>query len=188
MEDSLQSETIFEKNANSLVILGIDPGSRYLGFGLLKISGSVIQFLKHGVISKPNLLANERLGFIRSEMDLLISEYQPQVSVVEKVFLGKNPQSVFRLGLARGAILSSLAYFSVPIKELAPTEMKKKLTGYGHASKKSILQTIKRLLHLEENLEYDAADALGMAYVYAQMYLLEKKMKTLVSISPKLSL
>ena len=176
------------ENADDLVILGIDPGSRYLGFGVLKTSGFRVEFLKHGVISQPKLTANKRLGFIRSEMDHLISEYSPHISVVEKIFLGKNPQSIFRLGLARGAVLASLAYFSIPIKELAPTEMKKKLTGHGHASKESILRTIKSLLHLKNDLEYDAADALGMAYVYAQTHFLEKKMKTLTQISPKLPL
>ena len=156
-------------------IIGIDPGSINLGYGILTIESGSIKHIDHGVISNNKLSSNERLGFLRFEIDRILQKYNPDMASIEKVFLGENPQSVFKLGLARGAVLSSLAICNVAIYEYAPTTMKKLVTGHGHAKKDNVAQAVKNLLRLDGELKFDAADALGLAYMHAKTYDLQSR-------------
>lgn len=151
------------------IILGIDPGSIHLGFAVLAINDQLeIGVLDFGVIENPKLSSYERLALIHSEINSLLVKYKPQYGAVEKVFLGKNPQSVFRLGLARGAALAALAAHKVDVHEFSPKSMKKYVTGTGLASKESVLMALQRLLRIRADVRYDAADAMGLAYVLAR--------------------
>ncbi len=164
-------------------ILGIDPGSMNLGYGVLEVTGNRVSYVDHGVLSNSKLGPNQRLAFLRSEIDQILQEYKPQMASVEKIFLGKNPQSVFRLGLARGVAISCLALQNVKIFEYAPTKMKKAITGSGHAAKPIVAQAVKNLLSLRQDLQFDAADALGLAYLHARVYSTEIKILNQTKIS-----
>lgn len=151
------------------IILGIDPGSIHLGYSVLAVNERhEIGVLDFGVIENPKLSSVERLGLIHKEINDLLLKYQPQSAAIEKVFLGKNPQSVFRLGLARGAALAALGTHKVQVHEFSPKAMKKYVTGSGLANKESVLIAVQRLLQINADIRYDAADAIGLAYVLAR--------------------
>lgn len=157
-------------------IIGIDPGSMNLGFGIVDVLQGKVTYVHHGVLSNSKLDPNARLAFIREQLDAVLAEYNPTIAAVEKVFLGKNPQSVFRLGLARGVAISCLACKQVEIHEYAPTKMKKIITGSGHAVKPVVAQAVKNLLRISADLQFDAADALGLAYLHARVYSTQNKL------------
>lgn len=164
------------------IIIGIDPGSINMGYGILSLLKGQVKYKTHGVIAHKNLGPNERLGFIRTELDRLIAEHKPQMASIEKVFLGKNPQSIFRLGLARGVAISCLSYRQIQIHEYSPTQMKKIITGSGHSSKAEIMRSVKMLLNIKIPLTADAADALGLAYVHARNYAVESRLSNMVRV------
>ena len=148
-----------------LRILGIDPGSRHCGYGLLELSGRKIIAAGADVIhvdeKKP---LPERLCIIYREMCKILDEYIPSAAAVESIFFGKNIQSVFTLGHARGVVLLALAEKGIPIIEYSPREIKKAVVGNGNASKQQIRYMITQLLPLTKtNLTSDAADALAIA-------------------------
>lgn len=166
----------YPTKTSSLRIIGIDPGSMNLGFGIVDVEKSKVSYIHHGVIANKSLESNDRLAFIRFELDKILSEFQPHVASVEKVFLGKNPQSVFRLGLARGVAISCLACQKIQIYEYAPTKMKKVITGSGHSIKPVVARAVKNLMEIPFELQFDAADALGLAYLHARVYSTENKL------------
>lgn len=164
------SPPLTSSSAPGTRIIGIDPGSMNLGFGIVDVHQGKVTYVHHGVLSNNKLDPNARLAFIREQLDAILQEYNPNLAAVEKVFLGKNPQSVFRLGLARGVAISCLACKQIEIHEYAPTKMKKIITGSGHAVKPVVAQAVKNLLRISADLQFDAADALGLAYLHARVY------------------
>lgn len=167
---------------DSKIILGIDPGSINLGYGLVCLHKQQVSYVAHGVISNSKLNSNQRLSFIRDQLDQILETYHPQMAAIEKVFLGKNPQSIFRLGLARGVAVSCIARYPIDIFEYAPTHMKKIITGSGHATKESVARTVKNLLKIHCDLEFDAADALGLAYLHARSYSVQTRISNLIKL------
>lgn len=163
-------------NEFSNIIIGIDPGSMNLGYAIVSATKNKVTYVHHGVLLNTKLSPNERLAFMRNELDLILKQFNPQMAAVEKVFLGKNPQSVFRLGLARGVALSCLAHVNIEIFEYAPTKMKKMITGSGHATKPIVARAVKNLLSINHELSFDAADALGLAYLHARVYSAENRL------------
>ena len=146
-------------------ILGIDPGSRHCGYGLLELQGRKIVAAGADVINvdekKP---LPERLSIIYREISRIITEFEPQAAAVESIFFGKNIQSVFTLGHARGVILLALAEKQIPIIEYSPREVKKAVVGNGNASKQQIRFMVEQLLPLKQTkLTPDSADALAIA-------------------------
>lgn len=170
------------KASEPIYILGIDPGSINLGFGIVCLNQQQVSYVTHGVVTNSKLDPNQRLAFIRDELDQILEKYKPQMAAIEKVFLGKNPQSVFRLGLARGVAISCIARHPVEIFEYSPTQMKKIMTGSGHAAKETVARAVKNLLKLNIELEFDAADALGLAYVHARAYAVKDRFLNLTRI------
>jgi crossover junction endodeoxyribonuclease RuvC len=145
--------------------LGIDPGSRFCGYGLLEIEKRKIVAAGCDVIHiderKP---LNERLGILYEAIVKVLDEFNPQVAAVESMFFGKNIQGIFSLGHARGVILLALAQKQIPIFEYSPREVKKAVVGNGNASKQQIRYMVAQLLPLtKSNLTSDAADALAVA-------------------------
>lgn len=166
------------------IILGIDPGSIHLGYAVLAVDEKKqISALEYGVVQNPKATSYERLALIQAEINRLIAVHHPDCAAVEKVFLGKNPQSIFKLGLARGAALATLSSHNIPIEEYAPKFMKKFVTGSGQAQKQNVLRAVKLLLKIDADMAFDAADALGLAYVLARHTLAPQR--TLVSVDLK---
>ncbi len=163
-------------------ILGIDPGSRITGFGVVRIEGQNILHVSHGVIAPPvRLEFNARIAIIAEEMDGLIARLCPEVTVIEQIFLGKNADSAFKLGHARGVIVASAMRAGSQVVEYATRSVKKGITGKGSATKEQvqfILFTVLGLIKKEGSIDIqmqhasdtpiDASDALALAYYHAR--------------------
>jgi len=147
----------------SLRILGIDPGSRKTGFGVIESGRYHPKYLASGVIRVEKLTGAERLTSIFNAIGELIDCYDPQYVAVEKVFVHKNPSSAIKLGQARGVILCAAALKSRAIIEYTPTQIKSTVVGQGHAGKDAVQYMVKQLLRLTEVPQEDAADALACA-------------------------
>lgn len=144
-------------------ILGIDPGSRKTGFGVIESGRYHPQYLVSGVIRVEKYSGAERLKNIFESVTQIIEQYQPDVVAVEKVFVYKNPNSAIILGQARGVILCAAALKNIPIMEYTPTQIKSTIVGQGHAGKAQIQFMVQNLLKLSQSPQEDAADALACA-------------------------
>jgi len=144
-------------------VLGIDPGSRKTGFGLVESGRYHPTYVSSGVVRVEKLSGSERLKNIYLSINQLIEQYQPDVMAIEKVFVHKNPQSAITLGQARGVILCAAAMHDLPIMEYTPTQVKSTIVGKGHANKTQIQFMVQNLLRLTASPQEDAADALAIA-------------------------
>lgn len=151
-------------------ILGIDPGSYRMGFGLIERVGDQMSLLHCETIESRHELLETRLCELGDRLNHLLEKFRPDFAVVEQVFLGKNPHSAFVLGHARGVALYELAKFGVETFEYSPRAIKKALTGQGQASKESMNHFVREILKvdLQTQIQLDASDALSMAIVHGQ--------------------
>ena len=147
----------------SQVILGVDPGSRNTGFGIIHGDGDQLRHLASGRINAGSRPALEnRLRQIYDELTILIQEHQPQALALEEIFLAANVRSAFILGQVQGVILLAAANSSLPVFQYAATTVKKAVVGYGQASKSQVQMMIEQLLGLKITNEH-AADALAVS-------------------------
>lgn len=151
-------------------ILGLDPGSRFTGYGLVKRQGRKLQALAMGRIRlPPKLPLSARLGRLATELQKLLDQHTPDVAVLESLFHGVNPRSLIVLAQARGALLATLASRGLEICEFAPAEIKVALTGSGRADKSQVARMVRLVLALPEGeLSTDATDALAASICFAQ--------------------
>lgn len=159
---------------NKKRIIGIDPGTNVMGYGLLETDGSKVSLLAMGTI-KLSRLDNHyvRLSRIYERVSGLIAEYSPTCMAIEAPFFGKNVQSMLKLGRAQGVAMAAAMHYGVPITEYAPLKIKLAVTGVGSASKEQVAEMLKRILHIaDEDMvpQFDATDAVGAALChYYQM-------------------
>lgn len=149
------------------VILGIDPGSRICGYGLIRARGNSLDYIASGIIKMGSLPFPERLHTIFTDISEVITEHQPDMAAVEEVFMGKNASSALKLGQARGAAIVACTHFNLPVAEYSARKIKQALVGRGQADKKQVQQMIKSVLNLSEVPSADAADALAVAVCHA---------------------
>lgn len=162
---TLQQQQIKEK-----VILGIDPGTNVMGYGVIKILERTPSMVAMGVIdmrktNDPYL----RLGHIFDRVTGIIEEYLPDEMAIEAPFFGKNVQSMLKLGRAQGVAIAAAIHHDVPIHEYAPLKIKMAITGQGQASKEQVAGMLQRLLKINQSEMphfMDATDALGAAYCH----------------------
>lgn len=147
-------------------ILGIDPGSRRMGFGVIECKGSNSTQLAHGCVVTGTGSLNERLRRIFDGVQELIDRYSPDEVAIERVFLNRNVDSALKLGHARGAALCAVPP-SVPVFEYAPRAIKLAVVGFGAAEKEQVAHMIRTLLGVEGRLQADASDALAIALCHA---------------------
>ncbi len=145
-----------------MIVLGIDPGSRRCGYGVVAREGSRLTVLESGVLAPGTLPVAERLGRILDGLDAVIARSRPQAVSVEQVFAGVSPRSALVLGQARGVALAAAARAGVPVYEYAPSAVKLAFTGSGRADKDQMLRTARMLLGQAPRLS-DEADALALA-------------------------
>ncbi|WP_284619191.1 crossover junction endodeoxyribonuclease RuvC [Aquabacterium humicola] len=151
-------------------ILGIDPGLRCTGFGVVDVQGAQLAYVASGTISTaeaPRGHLPERLKLIFSGVAEVMQRYQPEAASVEIVFVNVNPQSTLLLGQARGAALAALVHGDLPVAEYTAVQMKKAIAGHGLANKAQVQEMVMRLLKLPGLPGKDAADALGLAITHA---------------------
>ncbi|MEM5325608.1 crossover junction endodeoxyribonuclease RuvC [Paraburkholderia sp. JHI2823] len=148
-------------------ILGIDPGLRVTGFGVIERHGHTLTYVASGVIRTADADLPTRLGTIFEGVSTLIRQHAPDQAAIEKVFVNVNPQSTLLLGQARGAAICGLVSGGVPVAEYTALQLKQAVVGYGRATKEQMQQMVVRLLALTGTPGTDAADALGMAICHA---------------------
>ena len=148
-------------------ILGIDPGLRITGFGVLDKVGQQLHYVASGCIKTPDGELPERLKAILNSLSEVIGQHQPQQVAVEKVFVNVNPQSTLLLGQARGTAICAAVLASLPVAEYTALQVKQAVVGNGHAKKEQVQEMVRRLLGLAGNPSPDAADALACAICHA---------------------
>lgn len=149
-------------------ILGVDPGLRKTGFGIIQSEGSKLIYIASGTIVVPSdLPLAERLGMIFDNLSEVIRDTKPDISAIEKVFLNTNPASTLLLGHARGAAFCALANNKLTVHEYTALQIKKSVTGTGRASKEQMQIMVRQLLSLDGVPAADAADALACAICHA---------------------
>ncbi|MGL4667812.1 MAG: crossover junction endodeoxyribonuclease RuvC [Saezia sp.] len=154
----------------NLRILGVDPGLRHTGFGVIDMSGKKLIYVASGVISTTHVEKGNlpgRIKVLHDGMLEIIERYQPQACAVEIVFVNVNPQSTLLLGQARGALLCALVGADLPVSEYTALQLKKAVVGHGKARKEQVQEMVMRLLNLSGKPSTDAADALALAICHA---------------------
>lgn len=148
-----------------MVILGIDPGTATIGYGVIETSRYQAQYLQCGTMqTSAGLTLSDRLREIGEDIAALLKEVKPDLCVVEELFFFRNVTNAMSVAQARGVILYQIARASIKLLELTPLQMKKAITGLGQASKSQVGTMIKTMLHLDSiPTPDDAADALGLA-------------------------
>lgn len=152
-------------------IMGIDPGTRKTGFGILRYQHNRHQHVHSGVIRlDENLVLEHRLCVLSQELDHLIKEYQPDCVAVEKIFFAKNAQSALVLGHARGVVLLKFTEHEIPLFEYSPLEVKQTVVGVGRAEKQQVQHMVKVLLNQNSRqMKEDESDALAVAITHAHL-------------------
>jgi len=159
-----------------LRILGLDPGSRRTGFGVIDCQGPDSVHCTHGCISAAGATLAERLRVIFEGVRELVALHHPQEVAVEQVFVNRNADSALKLGQARGAVLSALPE-GLPIFEYAPRAIKLAVVGFGGAEKPQVAHMIRALLRLDGRIAADASDALAIAVCHAHSRRLRELMR-----------
>ncbi len=165
-------------------ILGIDPGLRVTGFGVIHKEGQRLTYIASGTIQVPVGDLPSRLKVILEGVGLVVSNYQPDCAAIEIVFSNVNPQSTLLLGQARGAAICGLVGANLSVAEYTALQVKKSIVGQGKAHKSQVQAMVQRLLKLEGTPGTDAADALGVAICHAHSGL---GLATLAGLAPELA-
>ena len=154
------------------IIIGIDPGSRRTGYGIIRLIHNRQLYLTSGFLNLISYAFPERLQQIYVGLQQIVQLYQPEEAAIEQVFMRNNPNSAIKLGQARGAAIVALP---IPITEYSARQVKQSVVGHGGADKSQVAYMVKRLLNLNSCvLQEDAADALAVALCHAQARHLKK--------------
>ncbi len=152
------------------LILGIDPGSRITGYGLIEATGQTTRYVESGCLRLQTDSLAERLKQIYVQLTEIIQQYRPEQMAIEQVFMARNPDSALKLGQARGVAIVAAACENIPVSEYSARQVKKAVVGNGSADKLQIQQMIRLVLNIPHKLQADAADALGIALCHAHAH------------------
>lgn len=147
----------------SRCILGIDPGSRLTGYGVIRCTGGKLEYCASGCIRTAGAALPARLGDIYRGVTALIDQYNPDEFAIESVFMARNAQSALKLGQARGVAIAAAVAGRLPIYEYAARQVKQAVVGTGRANKEQVQHMVQVLLELSGAPQADAADALAIA-------------------------
>lgn len=148
-------------------ILGIDPGSRITGYGVIELAGLVPQYVASGCIRTAEGALEQRLAQIYAGLGEVVGLHRPNAVAIERVFMAKNPDSALKLGQARGVALVCMANHGLAVDEYAARQIKQAVTGQGGADKAQVQHMVTSMLHLAASPQADAADALAIALTHA---------------------
>ncbi|MDX1633062.1 MAG: crossover junction endodeoxyribonuclease RuvC [Marinobacter sp.] len=151
------------------IILGVDPGSRITGYGIIRCEGRHTEYLDSGCIRVGEKAMAERLQTIFHSLATLIGEYRPDHFAIEQVFMARNPDSALKLGQARGAAIVSAANSGLAVHEYSARQVKQAVVGKGGADKAQVQHMVQAILKLSRKPQEDAADALAIALCHAHM-------------------
>lgn len=158
-----------------MIILGIDPGSRITGYGIIRNLANKVEYIDSGHIKVRGDNLPQKLGNIFQQLGVIIEQHQPEQMGIENVFMHKNADSALKLGQARGAAICAGYHAGVEVFEYAPREIKLTIVGQGGALKEQVQHMVTRLLSLRHELQADEADALAIAICHAQHQAMENK-------------
>jgi len=151
-----------------MIILGIDPGSTRIGFGIIR-SDKNLSLIDYGVIEIKRKKIDQLIKEITERISELISKYEPSLAGIEKIYFSKNTKTAIEVAQARGAIISEIAKHEIIVKEYSPSEIKLSVTGYGLADKKAVAKMVAKILNIEKVSGFDdASDALAIAITTSQ--------------------
>jgi len=155
-----------------LTILGIDPGIRKMGFGLINMQNGNPNLIDFGIIStNSDIPLEKRLKIIYNDIESVINQFKPKVMSVEGSFFGKNVKSMMMLGHARGMALLGAAQSGIPVYEYSPRKVKQAVTGNGNATKEQVKYMVKTILRLKsDSIPDDASDALAIALCHTKQF------------------
>jgi crossover junction endodeoxyribonuclease RuvC len=147
------------------IILGIDPGTLLMGYGIIEVNGNSVEMKMMQVLKLPAKKDNyQRLQLIHEKVAELIKKYKPHEFAIEAPFFGKNVQSMLKLGRAQGVAIAAAIHAGLPVTEYSPKKVKQSVTGNGNADKEQVWKMLRHLLSLkEEPHSFDATDALAVA-------------------------
>lgn len=152
------------------IIIGIDPGTNVMGYGVLRVVGNKADMITMGVIQLSKYPSHYlRLGKIFERVTSIIESYKPDEMAIEAPFFGKNVQSMLKLGRAQGVAITAAIMRDIPIHEYEPRKIKVAITGNGNASKEQVAGMLQRMLKISKEdmeIQFDATDALGAAYCH----------------------
>ena len=149
------------------LIIGIDPGSRLTGYGIIQKEGSKLSFVDAGTIRTETAEMPERLKRIFAGVERIVKFYGPTEAAVEQVFMAQNPDSALKLGQARGAAIAALVNLDLQVAEYTARQIKQSVVGYGAAEKEQVQMMVMKILNLSIKPQQDAADALAAAICHA---------------------
>ena len=152
-------------NKTSKIILGIDPGTVVMGFGIIEVTSKSCALVVMDVLKlSPKANAYEKLQMIHKKVSEILMAYQPDEFAIEAPFFGKNVQSMLKLGRAQGVAIAAAMQAGVPVSEYSPRKIKQSITGNGNSDKIQVLKMLQRIVQFDENPKYfDATDALAVA-------------------------
>ena len=149
-------------------ILGIDPGTRITGYGIIDVDGNRLRHVDNGIVkTRSSDELPVRLKVIYDGLTSVFKQYSPESVAVEQVFMAKNPRAALTLGHARGTAVVCAVNLGLEVLEYSALQVKSAVVGYGHASKQQVQQMVKALLNLPEIAQEDASDALAVAICHA---------------------
>ncbi|OQW53462.1 MAG: hypothetical protein A4S09_07635 [Proteobacteria bacterium SG_bin7] len=144
--------------------MGIDPGLRFTGVGIVAEEAGQCRYLRHDIIMLSHRLSPaERLAILLERLSSIISEFSPTLISLEKAFFGKNADSAFKLGLARGVVMAIAGKNNIRVAEYATKAVKKGITGHGSSEKETVALFVQRILRVDLSARFDASDALALA-------------------------
>lgn len=152
------------------IILGIDPGSRLTGYGVISQRGNQLTYIGSGCIRLTDDELAPRLNIIFNGISQLISQYQPELFAIEQVFMATNAGAALKLGQARGAAIVAATQAGLPVAEYSARQIKQAVVGTGAAEKEQVQHMVKSMLKLPAAPQADAADALAVAICHAHSY------------------
>jgi crossover junction endodeoxyribonuclease RuvC len=149
-------------------ILGIDPGTRITGYGIIDVEGNRLRHVDNGIIkTRSSDPLPSRLKAIYDGLTIVLEEFSPETVAIEQVFMAKNPKAALTLGHARGTAVIASVNLNLDVHEYSALQVKSAVVGYGHAAKQQVQHMVKALLNLPEVAQEDAADALAVAICHA---------------------
>jgi crossover junction endodeoxyribonuclease RuvC len=152
----------------TLRLIGLDPGLRRTGWGVIDVRGQHLRFIADGVVTSTDTLElADRLNQLWHGLNEVLEAWRPEAAAVEESFVNKNPASTLKLGMARGVVLLVPSLKGLPVAEYAPNLVKKSITGSGHADKTQVQAMVRHLLPGALGTQADAADALAVAICHA---------------------
>lgn len=164
-EESSLSCTMLQTEVSEKVIIGVDPGTQVMGYGVISVKGQQISLVQYGVIHLSKYSTHElKLKKIFERLTQLIDDYLPDEMAIEDPFYGKNAQSMLKLGRAQGVAMAAALARNIPIVEYSPKKVKQSVTGSGNASKEQVAYMLEKILKMELSREFmDATDGIAIA-------------------------